>query len=112
MPAAPTIRILRSDADGAAIAALLDRSPARSAEIERTVAEIVGRVRRGGDRALLTFAKKFDGLDGAIEISRAEMRAAAREVPAPVKRAIRLAAGNIRTVARKQIPRPWSVSPV
>ena len=76
------------------------------------MAEIVGRVRRGGDRALLAFAKKFDGLDGAIEVSRAEMRAAARQVPPPVKRAIRLAAGNIRTVARKQVPRSWSVSPV
>ena len=86
--------------------------PARNAEVERTVADIVGRVRRGGDRALLSFARKFDGLDGAIEVSRAEMRAAAREVPAAVKRAIRLAAGNIRTVARKQIPRSWSVSPV
>ena len=103
MPAATdrAIRILRSDADDAAVAALLGRSSARHAEVERTVAAIVARVRRGGDRALLSFAKKFDGLDGAIEISRAEMRAAAREVPAPVKRAIRLAAANIRTVARQ-----------
>ena len=114
MPAAAqrAIRILSSDADGAAVAALLGRSSGRHAEVERTVADIVGRVRRGGDRALLSFAKKFDGLDGAIEVSRAEMRAAAREVPAAVKGAIRLAAGNIRTVARKQIPRSWSVSPV
>ena len=114
MPAAApgAIRILRSDTDGAAVAALVGRSSARNAEVERTVADIVSRVRRGGDRALLAFAKKFDGLDGAIEVSRAEMRTAARQVPPPVKRAIRLAAVNIRTVARKQVPRSWSVSPV
>ena len=113
MPAAapPAIRILSSDADGAP-SRRCSAARGAHAEIERTVADIVGRVRRGGDRALLSFARKFDGLDGAIEVSRAEMRAAAREVPAPVKRAIRLAAGNIRTVARKQIPRSWSVSPV
>ena len=114
MPADPprVIRILHSDTDGAAVAALLGRSSARNADVEATVADIVARVRRGGDRALLSFAKKFDGLDGPIEISRDEMREAARQVPLAVKRAIRLAAGNIRTVARKQIPRSWSVSPV
>ena len=114
MPADPprVIRILHSDTDGAAVAALLGRSSARNADVEATVADIVARVRRGGDRALLSFARKFDGLDGAIEISRDEMREAARQVPLAVKRAIRLAAGNIRTVARKQIPRSWSVSPV
>jgi histidinol dehydrogenase len=114
MPAAPAtaIRILRSDADGAAVAALLDRSSARNTGIERSVAEIVGRVRRGGDRALLAYARKFDRLDGSLEIPPASMRAAARAVPAPLKRAIRLAAANIRAVARKQIPRAWSIRPV
>ena len=113
MPAAAqrAIRILHSDTDGAAVAALLGRSPSRNAAVDRTVADIVARVRRGGDRVLLSFAKKFDGLDEAIEVSRAEMRASARQVPLPVKRAIRLAAANIRAVARKQIPRSWSVSP-
>jgi histidinol dehydrogenase len=106
------IRILRSDTDGAAVAALLGPSSARNADVERTAADIVARVRRGGDRALLSYARKFDRLDGAIEVTRAEMRAAARQVPPPVRQAIRLAAANIRAVARKQVPRSWSVSPV
>jgi histidinol dehydrogenase len=79
--------------------------------MERRVAGIIARVRRGGDAAVLDYARRFDGLDRPIEVTRAEMRAAARQVPADVKRAIRTAAAHIRTVASRQIPRPWSVSP-
>jgi histidinol dehydrogenase len=106
------IRIFRTDTDGVAVSALLGRSSARSAEVERSVAEIVRGVRRGGDRALAAYARKFDRLDGPMEVDAAALRAGARSVPAPVKDAIRLAAANIRAVAGKQIPRAWSVSPV
>src|SRR5262245_11412522 len=37
------------------------------------------------------------------------MRAAARQVPANVRAAIRAAARNIRTVASRQVPRGWRV---
>ena len=96
LPHRRAIRILRSDTDGAAVAALVGRSSARECRGRASGGgDIVSRVRRGGDRALLAFAKKFDGLDGAIEVSRAEMRAAARgRFRAAVKRAIRLAAAE------------------
>src|SRR6187551_2641373 len=90
------IRIFRTASDGAAVTALLGRSAARSAEVERAVAEIVRRVRRGGDRALRAYARKFDRLDGPMELDAAALRAGARSVPAQVKDAIRLAAANIR----------------
>ena len=74
---------------------------------ERRVAAIVSDVRRGGDRALVRYARELDGLNGPIEVSRDEMRRAAREVPAPVRAALRTAASHIRAVAARQVPRGW-----
>jgi histidinol dehydrogenase len=95
-----------------ALAALVDRAPARDAAIERRVARIVADVRRGGDRALLRYARRFDGLEGPVEIPRAELEAAAKTIPADVRRAVRAAARNIRHVARRQVPRGWSTATV
>ncbi len=96
--------------DREAVAALLAPTRVRDAAVERRVATIVDRVRRDGDPALLGYARRFDGLDSAIEIPREEMEAAAATVPRQVRRAIREAARNIRTVASRQVPRGWRVT--
>jgi len=70
----------------------------------RRVRAIVDRVRASGDRALLGFAKRFDGVRPPLEISRDEMRAAAAQLDPAVRRAIRQAAQNIARVAFRQIP--------
>src|SRR5688572_2076855 len=95
-----------------AVAALLAPERVRDAETERRVAKIVADVRRDGDRALLRYARTFDHLDGPLEIGRDELRAGARQVPSQVRDALRTAARHIKTVARKQVPRGWRVSPV
>jgi histidinol dehydrogenase len=79
----------------------------RDAETDRRVAEIVADVRRDGNAALLRYARAFDGLDGEMEVSAKQMAAAARLLPTPVRAALRRAAANIRTVARRQVPRGW-----
>src|SRR5579871_5122166 len=111
MPAFVRLRIIESG-NARAIAALVDRSPARDAEIERRVARIVADVRRRGDRALLEYARRFDALEGDVEITRDEMRQAADKVPPDVRRAIGVAARNIRHLAKRQVPHGWSASPV
>jgi histidinol dehydrogenase len=73
------------------------------------VAAIVSDVRRKGDRALLRYAKTLDHLAAPIEVSRDEMRRATSKVPRAVRSAIRTAARNIRTVAKRQVPRSWRV---
>ena len=103
------MRIIDST-DARAVAALLDRRPGRDRRIESRVARIVESVRRKGDSALLAYAKAFDGLTGPVEVTAAEIEAGARAVPADVQAAIRLAASHIRRVARRQVPRPWTVS--
>jgi histidinol dehydrogenase len=95
-----------------AIAALLDRTPTRDRARERRVAQIVESVRRRGDRAVLSFARRFDGLAESLEVTRPEMESAAATLDPLVQRAIRAAARNIRTVARRQLPHGWTVSPV
>jgi histidinol dehydrogenase len=89
------------------VRALLAPERARDAATEQRVARIVADVRRGGDAALRRHARTLDGLAGPIEVGRDEMQEAARTIPASVRGAIRAAARNIRTVARRQVPRGW-----
>ena len=100
------IRIVDSN-NRRVVDALLSPERIRDQATERRVEQIVADVRRTGDRALARYARELDGLTGAIEVSLDDMRRAARDVPAPVRSAIRTAARNIRTVARRQVPRGW-----
>ena len=72
---------------------------------ERRVRGIVTAVRTSGDRALERFARRFDGADGPLEVTRSEIQAGAARVDRSVRRAIAQAADNIARVAFRQIPR-------
>jgi len=98
--------------DERTLAALLDRSAKRDLAFERRVARIVSDVRRRGDAAVLSYAKRFDKLTEAVEVTRAEMERGAASVESDVRRAIAAAARNIRHVARRQVPRGWTTRPV
>jgi histidinol dehydrogenase len=76
---------------------------------ERRVSTIVEGVRKQGDAALIRFARRFDQLSGPLEVSRKEMQTGALKVPSDVRRAIRLAAGNIARVAFRQIPKHFDI---
>jgi histidinol dehydrogenase len=102
------IRIVEAG-DAAAVKALLWPERDRDGETEQRVAQIVADVRTNGEAALLRYAREFDRLDEPIEISRKEMQAAAKTVPARVRKAIGVAAKNIRAVAKRQVPRGWRV---
>ena len=106
-----TCRIIASS-DERTVAALLDRRAQHDADLEQRVARIVSRVRREGDRALLAYARRFDKLDGPIEVTKAGIEKASRRVPSDVRRAISMAARSIRQVAARQVPRAWSMTPV
>jgi len=91
---------------------LLAARESRDLEAERIAARIVADVRRRGDRALFAWAKKLDGArltPRTLWISKAEMRAARRAVSREFMRAVEHAARNIRRVAEKQLPRPWTL---
>jgi len=98
------IRMLSAD-DARAMAALERPPDEAGGAVARRVAAIVADVRRRGDRAVLGYARRFDGLRGDIEVGRDEIDAAERAIPAAVHRALRTAAANIRRVARAQVPK-------
>ena len=102
------MRIINAS-DTRAVARLLTTGQATDRAFERRVAAIVARVRADGDRALVRFARRFDGVEPPLEISREEMRREAAKAPTELRRAIRQAARNIARVAARQIPRQWTV---
>ena len=91
----------------------VDRLLTAAAGSDRTtstaVARIVSAVRTRGDAALLAYGKRFDGLDGDLEVSREEIEELAVRVPPKVRAAIATAAKHIERVARRQRPQGWTV---
>ncbi len=76
---------------------------------DRRVQAIVNGVRRGGDRALVRFAERFDGVRPPLEVSPEEMREGAARVEPEVGRAIKQAAASIARVAFRQIPKHFDL---
>jgi histidinol dehydrogenase len=103
-------RIIESE-NQAAVARLLTRRRRHDRELVERVARIIDRVKRYGDSAVRDYARQFDRLSGPIAVTTAEMSAASRQVPPDVRRAIAAAAANIRRVAIRQLPQPWTMRP-
>ena len=100
------MRIITSS-DIRAVEQLIEQDASQDASVQRRVERIVAGVRRAGDVALREYARRLDGLDGPLEVSRGEMVRDAATVAPDVRRAIALAARNIRTVAARQVPKGW-----
>jgi histidinol dehydrogenase len=99
-----------SAANSAAINRLLQPEAANDHATESAVRRIVSAVRRDGDKALISYARRFDRLEGPLEVSNDEIAEGAARVAPKVRAAIALAAKNIQKVARRQTPRGWRVS--
>ncbi len=91
---------------------LLRARQQRDVEAERISARIIAEVRQRGDGALFAWAKKLDGAelrrDGAW-ISRRQMRMAEKRARGEFLDALRHAERNVRRVAERQLPQPWTV---
>lgn len=76
-----TIRLVQ--ADGKAEFALLDELAARSGEVDRkvtaAVSEILDTVKKGGDKAVAEYTRRFDGVDAPVRrIGREELAGLAK----------------------------------
>jgi histidinol dehydrogenase len=79
----------------------ITRKTVRLAQAEQTVAPILEAVRARGDEAVLEYARKFDGFEGAsLRVS-----TAGSPVSPEFQTAIETAAKNIREYAELQLPR-------
>jgi histidinol dehydrogenase len=90
---------------------LLARRTRRDDKAQSVAAEIVADVRKHGDAALFAWTKKLDHQNLAREgvwISKREFRSAERHVSLEFLNAIKRAAKNVRSVAEKQLPCPWT----
>jgi len=88
---------------------LLRRRQARLEEAERVVEPIIEDVRRRGDRALLKYARKLDGLARqakSVAVPMSESEAALESLPPQFRKAMAQAARHIRDFARLQLPKP------
>jgi histidinol dehydrogenase len=92
---------------------LLDNRAQHDGEAQATAAEIVADVRKRGDAALFAWAKKLDDVDLArtgVWVSQKEIRAAEKHIRPDFLNAVKKATENVRTVAEKQLPRPWTIT--
>jgi len=91
----------------------ITRKTIRLAEAEQIVAPILEAVRKRGDEAVLEYARKFDGLQGAsLSVPEAEFVAAEAKVAPEFRAALDAAAKNIREYASMQLPKEsWADFP-
>jgi len=99
------IRIIESKDIGR----MLSRKAARFADAEAVVRPILDAVRKRGDRALMEYARQFDGLSRkTVRVAEADLATAAKGLTPEFRAAVETAAKNIRAYAELQMPREWS----
>jgi histidinol dehydrogenase len=105
------MRILSAKSAAAYVRELEQRS-SRFEEIEPTVRRIVEDVRRNGDRVLLKYARRFDGLapKQGLRVGPAELHAAWKRAPVALRKALQVAEKNIRHFCEWQQPKQWTRS--
>lgn len=90
----------------------LDRRSQPLAHVEKTVTEVVDAVRKDGDKALLAYAEKFDGVKfrsgKAMRVTEAELDAADAAIDAKTKRAIAASRKNVTAFAKLSLRKNWS----
>lgn len=91
---------------------LLARRAQHDGKAHAIAAKIIADVRNHRDAALFAYARKFDHTDlrrTGVWITQQEIRVAQKATSAEFRKAIEKAAENVRRVAGKQLPRPWTV---
>src|SRR6185503_9552101 len=101
----------RGARDAAAVLAQLERRGGAALDaVLPAVQRIVRYVRRGGDRAMFRYAAKFDGLEdrARFRVTQEEMAEAWAGTDAGLRDALTTAARQIRSFAKRQMPKAWS----
>jgi len=96
----------------ALLSTLEERGRVNTARVQPVVRGIMKAVAKRGDKALLQYARKFDGLRSGqqLRVSQDEMKAAWEATPRELQSSLETAAKNIRNFAERQKPKEWSTS--
>jgi histidinol dehydrogenase len=99
---------------GDSVTEFLDRFEARRSEdvsgVERTVTDILKNVKADGDKALESYAKKFDGVDLdtlGIQIPVEEIEKAYQNLDSDLKEVLAVSKENIKKFHSKGLPQSW-----
>jgi histidinol dehydrogenase len=79
-------------------------------EVDRSVRSILEGVKARGDKALVEYTKRFDGVDlspSQLSVSREEIEEAYEKVPRKDMEALRVAAERIESFHRRQLVNSW-----
>ena len=93
-----------------ALEKLIGRGASGYGEYEKTVREIIDRVRQDGDQALIDYGKKFDGCEltkETLRVSPREIREAYEALDPAFIEVMKKAAANIRDYHEKQKRTSW-----
>lgn len=105
----------RGAKEAAELLAVLERRGGAALDaVLPAVKRIVSDVRKQGDRALLRYAAKFDGLAGvaSLRVSTRDMAAAWKAIDPAMQEALTTAANQIRAFAISQLPASFSDEPI
>ncbi len=106
------IKIIRTSDPNfeATLRKIVQRRSHGEGKVEKLVGEIVRTVQQKGDRALVRYARLFDGVrlqSTAIEVKPVEVDRAMKTVPKQDLRVLRLAAKRITAFHRHQLEKSW-----
>jgi histidinol dehydrogenase len=88
----------------------MDRRAEPASDVRETVEGIVAEVRKRGDRALIDFTKRFDGVKlttKSLFVTEEEFEVAASEVSPAAKQAIAATRRNIHAFAKESLRKDW-----
>ena len=91
---------------------LLKRNEDEQDNIRNTVLDIINRVKKDGDTALLYYTSAFDKCElTRLQVTEDEIQEAFDSVPVALLDIIRESAANIRAFHEKQLERTWTYAP-
>jgi len=101
---------LAKSVTGKKLEKLFTRPAGDDERIAESVKAILKEIKKNGDKAVLNFAKKFDGLAGSkILFSKDDIEDAAKKINPELKNAIDIAAKNIKKFHKQQKPKNYSL---
>ena len=90
---------------------ILNRDIRAEEDVSRAVDEVIERVRRDGDKALLDYTKRFDGVElSSLAVTEEEIEAGWNSVDAEFRTTLAMAAENIRRFHEQQVHRDFVIT--
>ncbi|MCD5401609.1 histidinol dehydrogenase [candidate division NPL-UPA2 bacterium] len=105
------MKIIKSWQDKAALEKIVNRS-SLDETVDETVRKIIEDVRRNGDRAVLKYTKKFDGISlkaSQLRISRKEINDASRNMDKELVKLINSVCRNIIKFHKRELRTSWTL---